>query len=151
MKLKPLSVMKSLMWLTGTWWQWPDASVVNTFVYFFAPFIGHVVDRVSFKTNGPCMVITLPKWCANCLGFLASMLSCGFPVTGNSKPCRWRKFSRKRKMIGALRALQHEMSHRICPDNWLPLALMAWCEKLFMSHPPLEERIAALQKIWRYW
>jgi len=37
--------------------------VVNTFVYFFATVIGHVVDRVVFKTErGLWAAITLPRW-----------------------------------------------------------------------------------------
>ncbi|MFZ2405376.1 MAG: protease HtpX, partial [Methylobacter sp.] len=50
--------------------------VVNTFVYFFATVIGHVVDRVVFKTErgyGPAYYIT--QMAAQIvLGILASML-----------------------------------------------------------------------------
>ncbi|MDO9424625.1 MAG: protease HtpX [Methylobacter sp.] len=123
--------------------------VVNTFVFFFATIIGHVVDRMVFKTergHGPAYYIT--QMAAQVvLGILASMLVMWFS--------RYREFKAdagganlagREKMIGALRALQrgHEVEN-------LPGQLAAFgingggVSKLFMSHPPLEERIAALQ------
>ena len=54
----------------------------------------------------------------------------------------------RRKMIAALRRLQqlHEPSH--LPDHMAAFGItgkQSGLAKLFMSHPPLEERIAALQ------
>jgi heat shock protein HtpX len=79
--------------------------VVNTFVYFFATIIGHVVDRVVFKTErgyGPAYYIT--QMAAQVvLGILASMLVMWFS--------RYREFKAdagganlagREKMIGAL-------------------------------------------------
>jgi len=83
--------------------------VVNTFVYFFATVIGHVVDRVVFKTErgyGPAYYIT-QMVAQIVLGILASMLVMWFS--------RYREFKADavaqtwpdaQKMIGALRALQ---------------------------------------------
>jgi len=123
--------------------------VVNTFVYFFATVIGHVVDRVVFKTErgyGPAYYIT-QMVAQIALGILASMLVMWFS--------RYREFradagganlAGREKMIGALRALQR--SHE--PED-LPGQLAAFgingggMSRLFMSHPPLAERIAALQ------
>jgi len=123
--------------------------VVNTFVYFFATVIGHVVDRVVFKTErgyGPAYYIT-QMLAQIALGILASMLVMWFS--------RYREFradaggatlAGREKMIGALRALQR--SHE--PED-LPGQLAAFgingggVSRLFMSHPPLAERIAALQ------
>jgi len=123
--------------------------VVNTFVYFFATVIGHVVDRVVFKTErgyGPAYYIT-QMVAQIALGILASMLVMWFS--------RYREFradagganlAGREKMIGALRALQR--SHE--PED-LPGQLAAFgingggMSRLFMSHPPLTERIAALQ------
>lgn len=123
--------------------------VVNTFVYFFATVIGHVVDRVVFKTErgyGPAYYITqLVAQIA--LSVLASMLVMWFS--------RYREFradagganlAGRQKMIAALRALQN--AHQ---PTQLPAELAAFgingggVKRLFMSHPPLEERIAALQ------
>lgn len=123
--------------------------VVNTFVFFFATILGHFVDRVVFKTergNGPAYYIT-QLLAQIALGFLASMLVMWFS--------RYREFKAdaggahlagKKNMIAALRALQR--AHET-PD--LPGQLAAFgingggVSRLFMSHPPLEERIAALQ------
>lgn len=125
--------------------------VVNTFVYFFASIIGHVVDRVVFKTErgyGPAYYIT-QMLMQVVLSILATMIVMWFS--------RYREFradeggarlAGKLKMINALKALQH--SHE--PED-LPEQLQAFCingghvRKLFMSHPPLEERIAALEKL----
>lgn len=123
--------------------------VVNTFVYFFASIIGHFVDRVILKNeNGHGMGYFITQMIAQvALSFLASMLVMWFS--------RYREFhadaggahlAGNEKMIGALRALQRAHS----PEN-LPGQLAAFgingggVKKLFMSHPPLEERIAALQ------
>ncbi len=125
--------------------------VVNTFVYFFASVIGHVVDRVVFKTErgyGPAYYITQILM-QIVLSILATMIVMWFS--------RYREFradaggaqlAGRDKMINALRALQH--SHE--PED-MPEQLAAFCingghvRKLFMSHPPLEERIAALQQL----
>jgi heat shock protein HtpX len=83
--------------------------VVNTFVYFFATVIGHVVDRTVFKTEegyGPAYFI-VQMVAQIALGFLATMLVMWFS--------RYREFradagganlAGRQKMIGALRALQ---------------------------------------------
>ncbi len=123
--------------------------VVNTFVYFFATIIGHVVDRTVFKTErgyGPAYYIT-QMVAQIALSILASMLVMWFS--------RYREFradagganlAGRQKMINALRALQR--SHE---QPQLPGALAAFgingggVQRLFMSHPPLEERIEALQ------
>jgi heat shock protein HtpX len=123
--------------------------VVNTFVYFFATVIGYVVDRAVFKTErgyGPAYYI-VQMVAQIVLGILASMLVMWFS--------RYREFradaggarlASKQKMIAALRALQR--AHET-PE--LPTQLAAFgingggAMRLFMSHPPLEERIAALE------
>jgi heat shock protein HtpX len=123
--------------------------VVNTFVYFFATIIGHVVDRVVFKTErgyGPAYYIT--QMAAQIvLGILASMLVMWFS--------RYREFKAdagganlagREKMIGALRALQRGHEAEDLPGQLAAFGINGGgMSKLFMSHPPLEERIAALQ------
>ncbi|MDD2739686.1 MAG: protease HtpX [Methylomonas lenta] len=123
--------------------------VVNTFVYFFASVIGHVVDRVVFKTErgyGPAYYITQIV-AQIALSILASMIVMWFS--------RYREFradagganlAGRQKMISALQALQR--SHE---PSQLPGELAAFgingggVRRLFMSHPPLEERIEALK------
>lgn len=123
--------------------------VVNTFVYFFATIIGHLVDRVVFKTErgyGPAYYITQMATQV-VLGILASMLVMWFS--------RYREFKAdagganlagREKMIGALRALQRGHEAEDLPGQLAAFGINGGgVSKLFMSHPPLEERIAALQ------
>jgi heat shock protein HtpX len=122
--------------------------VLNTFVYFFATVIGHVVDRVVFKTErgyGPAYyIVQIVAQIA--LAFLASMLVMWFS--------RYREFradaggatlAGRERMIGALRALQRAQPQEL-PGQFAAFGVNGGgVRKLFMSHPPLEERIAALQ------
>jgi heat shock protein HtpX len=124
--------------------------VVNTFVYFFATVIGHVVDRTVFKTErgyGPAYYI-VQMVAQIALGILASMLVMWFS--------RYREFradaggaqlAGRQKMIGALRALQRSQETATLPGQLAAFGINGngMMMRLFMSHPPLEERIAALQ------
>jgi len=128
--------------------------VINTFVVFFSRVIGHVVDRVVFKTErgyGPAYYIT--SFIAQMvLAVLASMIVMAFS--------RWREFhadkggaelAGRQKMINALKRLQQASeAHRAEP---LPNEMAAFgifgssVKALFSSHPPLEKRIAALEQL----
>jgi heat shock protein HtpX len=123
--------------------------VVNTFVYFFATVIGHVVDRTVFKTErgyGPAYYIT-QMIAQIALSILASMLVMWFS--------RYREFradagganlAGRQKMIGALRALQRAHDAPQLPGELAAFGINGGgVQRLFMSHPPLEERIEALQ------
>jgi heat shock protein HtpX len=123
--------------------------VVNTFVYFFASIIGHFVDRVILKNEeGHGIGYFITQMIAQvALSFLASMLVMWFS--------RYREFhadaggarlAGNEKMIGALRALQRAHSPEDLPGQLAAFGINGGgVQKLFMSHPPLEERIAALQ------
>jgi heat shock protein HtpX len=123
--------------------------VVNTFVYFFASIIGYVVDRVVFKTErgtGPAYYV-VQIIAQIVLSILASMLVMWFS--------RYREFradaggaelAGREKMINALRALQRAHEAPALPNQFAAFGINGGSVKsLFMSHPPLEERIAALQ------
>jgi heat shock protein HtpX len=123
--------------------------VVNTFVYFFATIIGYVVDRVIFKTErgyGPAYYVT-QMVAQIALSILASMLVMWFS--------RYREFradagganlAGRQKMIGALQALQRSHEPAELPGELAAFGINGGgVQRLFMSHPPLEERIAALQ------
>jgi heat shock protein HtpX len=123
--------------------------VVNTFVYFFASIIGYLVDRLVFKTergNGPAYyIIQIVAQIA--LSILASMLVMWFSRQREFRAdAGGANLAGREKMIAALRALQRQQE---TPD--LPGELAAFginggsVSKFFMSHPPLEERIAALE------
>jgi heat shock protein HtpX len=123
--------------------------VVNTFVYFFATIIGYVVDKAVFKTErgtGPAYYI-VQMIAQIVLGILASMLVMWFS--------RYREFradagganlAGRAKMISALRALQRAHEPADLPGQLAAFGINGGgVRKLFMTHPPLEERIAALQ------
>ena len=123
--------------------------VVNTFVFFFATIIGHVVDRVVFQTergHGPAYFIT-QMIAQIALGFLASMLVMWFSRYREFKAdAGGAKLAGREKMIGALRALQRGHDAQDLPGQLAAFGINGGgMSRLFMSHPPLEERIAALQ------
>lgn len=123
--------------------------VVNTFVYFFASIIGHVVDRVVFKTErgyGPAFYIT--RMAAQILlSILASMIVMWFSRYREFKAdAGGAKLAGNRKMISALQALQRAHEPEEMPGQLAAFGINgSSVSKLFMSHPPLSERIAALQ------
>jgi heat shock protein HtpX len=126
--------------------------VVNTFVIFLSRIIGHVVDRVVFKTErgyGPAYFITSIV-AQIFLSILASMITMWFS--------RHREFradaggaslAGRSKMIAALQALQRAHEPKDLPGEFAAFGISgglgAGVKKLFMSHPPLEQRIAALR------
>jgi heat shock protein HtpX len=129
--------------------------VLNTFVIFLSRIVAEIVGRAVARDDrggGGMSYIAyfVTSLIAQILfGILASMIVMAFS--------RWREFradaggaklAGRGKMISALQRLQaiHEPSA-------LPKQLQAFgiadgqgVSRLFMSHPPLEERIAALQK-----
>jgi heat shock protein HtpX len=123
--------------------------IVNTFVYFLASIIGHIVDRAVFRSeSGRGMGYFMTQMVAQiALSFLASMIVMWFS--------RWREFhadkgganlAGREKMISALRALQGSSTETI-PAEFQAFAISAGggLSRLFSSHPPLEDRIRALE------
>ncbi|MEI7839355.1 MAG: protease HtpX [Methylococcaceae bacterium] len=126
--------------------------VVNTFVYFFATIIGHFVDKVLLKNeeSGYGWAYYVTQMVAQiALGILASMLTMWFS--------RYREFradagganlAGREKMISALRALQRSHEPEALPGQLAAFGINGGgTMRLFMTHPPLEERIAALQNL----
>ncbi|UCB54972.1 MAG: protease HtpX [Thiotrichales bacterium] len=126
--------------------------VVNTFVIFFSRVVGHVVDRVVFKTErgyGPAYFITSIV-AQIVFGILASAIVMYFSRLREFRADKGgADLAGREKMIAALKRLQavHEPSQ--LPDQMVAFGinggLAEGMRKLFMSHPPLSERIAALQ------
>lgn len=125
--------------------------VVNTFVIFFAKIIAWAVDRIILKNEeeGHSWTFIIVDLVAQILlGILASMITMWFS--------RRREFhadnggaylAGKENMIAALRRLQ-SMTPGQLPDQMAAFGISAGGSKfgqLFMSHPPLEERIAVLE------
>ncbi|MCW8928483.1 MAG: protease HtpX [Gammaproteobacteria bacterium] len=125
--------------------------VVNTFVIFLSRIIGHLVDRAVFKTergHGPAFWITT-IFAQVVLGILASMITMWF-----SRQREFRadagaaRLASSEKMIAALQALQRSAGQNELPDQMAAFGISGHIgegiKRLFTSHPPLEERIAAL-------
>jgi heat shock protein HtpX len=128
--------------------------VVNTFVIFLSRVIGNIVDRAVFRSDdgrgiGSFLTVIILQVV---LGFLASMIVMWFS--------RWREFRADRggaqlagtpKMIAALEELKRV--HEPLPARQFAAFGIAdgtvanGLKRLFMSHPPLDERIAALRSL----
>ena len=125
--------------------------VVNTFVIVLSRVIGHFVDKAVFKTErgyGPAFYITSIV-AQLVLGILASMIVMWF-----SRQREFRaddggaRLAGTGAMIGALERLAAGHSAPL-PDQMAAFGISggvgAGFKRLFMSHPPIEERIAALR------
>ena len=128
--------------------------VVNTFVIFLARIIGNLVDRTLFRSadgRGPAYFLSVIV-SQILLGILANMIVMAFS--------RWREFRADRggahlagipNMIAALEALKrtHEPlpSHQFAAFGIASGPASRGIQRLFMSHPPLDERIAALRAL----
>ena len=124
--------------------------VINTFVVFLSRVIGHVVDRVVFKVergHGPAFwIVSLAAQFI--LGILASIIVMWFS--------RWREYradaggaelAGRHKMIAALRKLKQAHDPQPLPDEMAAFGISgAGLKELFASHPPLDDRIAALEQ-----
>ena len=127
--------------------------VVNTFVIFHARIIGNFVDKVIFKNEngGGIAYFGVVLVAELLLGILASII------------VSW--FSRKREfradaagallaspaaMVGALEALKRAHQPEGLPEQMAAFGISAGTptglKRLFMSHPPLDERIDALKR-----
>jgi heat shock protein HtpX len=125
--------------------------VVNTFVIFLSRVIGHLVDRVVFKTqrgHGPAFWITAIA-AELVLGLLASIIVMWF-----SRQREYRadaggaSLAGREKMIAALERLQQTVDQPHLPDQLAAFGISGSAHKfsnLFRSHPHLDERIQALR------
>ncbi len=125
--------------------------VVNTFVMFLSRVIGHTVDRVIFKNEegqGPAYFVTMIV-SELVLGILASTIVMWFSRqrefradTGGAK------LAGRGAMIAALERLNN-LHPQPLPDKMAAFGISGGggggLKRLFMTHPPLEERIAALK------
>ena len=126
--------------------------VVNTFVIFLSRIIGHVVDRVVFKTErgyGPAYYITSIV-AQVFLSILASIIVMWFSRRREFRAdAGGASLAGRDKMIGALQALQRAHEPHDLPGEFAAFGIAgglgSGLKKLFMTHPPLEQRIAALQ------
>ena len=127
--------------------------VVNTFVIFFSRVIGHTIDRVIFKNErGHGIAFWVSSIIAEIvLGILASTIVMWF-----SRQREYRadiggaELAGTHKMIAALKRLQsNQASSSELPDQLTAFGISGIRKSklgaLFLSHPPLEQRIHALE------
>jgi heat shock protein HtpX len=127
--------------------------VINTFVIALSRVIGHVVDRVVFKTErgyGPAYLVTVII-AEVLLAVLASIVVMWFSRKREFRADEGGAYlAGREKMVAALRRLQQASEPKDLPGQLAAFGISGGIatgmKKLFMSHPPLEERIAALEQ-----
>jgi heat shock protein HtpX len=127
--------------------------VVNTFVFFLSRVIGHVIDRVVFRTergHGPAYFVTAIL-AQIVLGILASAIVMWFSRQREFRADQeGARLSGRENMIAALRRLKSGQANAVpLPEQLDAFGISSggrrnWAE-LFASHPSLDDRIAALQ------
>jgi len=128
--------------------------VVNTFVIFLSRIVGHVIDRVVLKNER-----------GHGIGYFVSVLVCQVVFGLLASPIvYW--FSRRRefradaggarlagapRMIAALERLKAAADPTPLPDQMSAFGISGRAKsglaRLFMTHPPLDERIEALKRL----
>lgn len=131
--------------------------VLNTFVIFLARIVGFVVDRALSSNNNEYRGPGIGYWVTSIiaeivLGFLASLIVMWFSRQREFRAdAGGAKLAGRQQMIAALERLR-----QVAEPSHLPSEMKAFgingglgegLKKLFMTHPPLAERIAALQAL----
>jgi heat shock protein HtpX len=127
--------------------------VMNTFVFFLARVIGFIVDRVLLKNErgagaGDMITVIVAQLV---LGILAGMIVAWFSRKREFRAdAGGARLAGAPSMIGALEALRRVHTPAALPEKMQAFGIRSsspqgW-RKLFMTHPPLEERIAALRQ-----
>jgi len=124
--------------------------VVNTFVIFFSRIIGHLVDRLVFKTEreyGPAYWVT-SIIAQMVLGILASMIVMWFSRQREFRAdAGGANLAGRDKMIAALEKLKINHEQATLPKQMAAFGIAGGGSfaKLFSTHPSLDERIEALR------
>ena len=129
--------------------------VVNTFVMFAARVIGFFVDRVVLKNNRG---MGLGYWITTIVAEIILAIAASTIVMWFSRQREFRadaagaQLAGRGAMVAALEKLRAETQSQV--ENQMPDTMTAFGissgwkrkpSKLFMTHPPLEERIQALK------
>lgn len=127
--------------------------VVNTFVIFLARIIGHVVDRVVFRNERGHGI---GFWVTTIIAEIVLALLASIIVMWFSRQREFRAdaggaaLAGRQKMIAALQRLQAAYQPSALPDQMKSFGISGGqglgLKRLFMSHPPLDERIEALRQ-----
>ncbi len=124
--------------------------VVNTFVIFFSRIIGHLIDRLVFKTergNGPAYWVTSIV-AQMVLGVLASVVVMWFSRQREFRAdAGGANLAGRSKMISALEKLKINHEQATLPERMAAFGIAGGSSfaKLFSTHPSLDERIDALR------
>lgn len=127
--------------------------VVNTFVIFISRVAGHFVDRVILKNEeGHGIGFFITTIVAQIVfGILASIIVLYFSRQREFRAdAGGAKLADREKMISALEKLKKGLQEPL-PDQMAAFGINGkpaghGLKMLFMSHPPLDDRIAALKK-----
>ncbi|HWP94327.1 MAG TPA: protease HtpX [Gammaproteobacteria bacterium] len=128
--------------------------VLNTFVIFLSRIIGYVVDRMILKNErgyglGYYATVILAEIV---LGILASLVVFWFSRQREFRAdAGGARLAGQHKMIAALEALRRVHEPEPLPDQLAAFGINggrpAGWRRLFMTHPPIEERIEALKML----
>jgi len=126
--------------------------VVNTFVIFASRVVGHIIDRVILKNErGHGIGFFISSMIAQVIfGVLASTIVMYFSRVREFKAdAGAAKLAGSEKMVAALQRLQSIHQPSRLPEQMAAFGINGGMaegfKKLFLSHPPLEDRIAALR------
>jgi len=126
--------------------------VVNTFVIFASRVVGHIVDRVILKNErGHGIGFFISSMIAQVVfGILASTIVMYFSRQREFKAdAGAAELAGSEKMVAALQRLQAIHQPSKLPEQMAAFGINGGMaegfKKMFMSHPPIEERIAALR------
>lgn len=126
--------------------------VVNTFVIFFAKLFGILVDRVLLKNderNEPGIGAFVAEIVAQLvLGILASIIVMWFSRQREFRAdAGGANLAGRNRMIAALERLKMNHEQTVLPAKIAAFGISGGkgMVRLFMTHPPLEERIEALR------
>jgi len=128
--------------------------VVNTFVIFLSKLFGYFVDRVLLKNDGrdgPGIGMFAAEIVAQLvLGILASTIVMWFSRQREFRAdAGGASLAGKEKMIAALQRLKINHEQATLPEQMAAFGISGGrtFAKLFMTHPPLDDRIEALRNL----
>lgn len=127
--------------------------VLNTFVVFLSRIVGFLVDRVVFKTErgvGPGYFIASIV-AQILLGILATMIAMWFSRRREFRAdAGAARLAGREKMVAALQRLDRQYGQSTLPESveafGINTSTAGGLRALFMSHPPIEQRIQALRE-----
>ncbi len=122
--------------------------VMNTFVVFLSRVIGYFVDKVILKNerSGGIGYMVTTMVLDILLGFVAGMI-----VAWYSRQREFRADAGAASLMGQSRSMQNALTRLggmvpgELPKSVAAMGIAGGLGKLFSTHPPIEERIAALQ------